>query len=766
MGKPCTCCGTKCADCACERFLESLEFDFYNKNGYLYNATIPINSIIKNTCLKYFYIGDATGYYDKDGSRVPYKRYRMEISPTPGTEFTSPLVPCRKKDDSLLDGISELITYSQVINGKIIIDFPDERFYGNTLYGLDVYFNYRNNSFTFFNFIPWSAQDFQEKLRNYENIDASLVGLYPELKQCTVNLTSHNLPPGTSLNLSPCSGDLKCIGIIPESREYDFEYYRQICQCQNNNQIDTREIKRIREFIYSEMNFSANLAGYKKTYHGFLLVLRPNRALGKTDNYYIACDIYANISDYLVEYTKPNPFSRKLTIITTEAKCIYDNNFCASPESTLGLNCGSYQLVERIPTEIGSFSKEPVGDLNIVCSKSCFPCSSSGLFNPTGLPKSIIQQRTEFQNLPGVLPTYTIRSFEEILWNAGTCCCSGREKNILNPSNTGLEIATKVAFFDIAYVTFGGESCSDLSIVNYAEIRLDLKELSSSGINTHNPIYTNFPTLGRCLSNFPGDFISYLLEDSEIPRITGFKLSLGDNVGQYYTLKVAQDIDTIPDAFIGTRSQFIFSNTNQETGIDSCKNSSYFDLANSSFKDDRINRQLNFDFGFGSTSESFGSSGISRFETIISPRVFNVKRLKEVAGCGSSNVTPCRYMGYEDLTINFAEFSLDPLIASDDKFLSSFSIDARFVFETNPRYAQQIPYLDEGSGLKMTAYLSIGDYLIKSNTVNISQVNDFFQELIFDTSNVGIYEGSILGGGVVFIPDPILHKKILKMRLI
>lgn len=762
MGKPCTCCGTKCADCICERFLESLEFDFYNKNGYLYNTTIPVNSIIKNICLKYFYIGDATGYYNKDGSRVPYKKYRMEISPTPGTEFTSSLVPCRRKDDSSSgDGISELITHSQIINGKIIIDFPDERFYGNILYGIDVYFNYRNNSFAFFNFIPWSAQDFQEKLRNYENIDASLIGLYPELKQCTVNLISSDLLPGTSLNLSPCSGDLKCVGIIPESREYDFEYYRQICQCQNNNQIDTREIKRIREFIYSEMNFSANLAGYKKTYHGFLLVLRPNRALGKTDNYHIACDIYANISDYLVEYTKPNPFSRKLTIITTEAKCIYDNNFCASPESTLGLNCRSYQLIERIPTEIGSFSKEPVGDLSIVCSKSCFPCSSSGysLFNPTGLPKSIIQQTTEFQNLPGVLPKYTIRSFDpEILWNAGTCCCSGREKNTLNPSNTGLEIATKIAFFDIAYTTFGGGSCSDLSIVNYAEVRLDLKELSSSGINIHNPIYTNFPTLGRCLSSFPGDFISYLLEDSEIPRIKGFDLSLGDNIGQYYNLKVAQDIDTIPDAFIGTRSQFIFSNTNQETGIDSCKYGSYFDLANSSFKDDRINRQLNFDFGFGSTGESFGSSGISRFETMIFPRAFNYKTSKFIESG--------KYIYYEDITQLFAKFLPDSLISSDDKFVHDFYISAKILFETNPRYERQIPYLDQGSGLKMTAYLSIGDYLIKSNTVKISQVNDFFQELIFDTNNVGIYEGSILGGGVVFIPDPILYKKILKMKLI
>lgn len=121
--------------CNCDRLIKSLDFELLDKK-----INIPINQTLKSLgCYEYWYLGDATGYYeyDQDGNpvRKPYRNVKFKI------EFQTAF----EVDKFALDFSNEsgILKYVKLIqsNNILFIESPDQRlFYGIVLNYSDVKF--------------------------------------------------------------------------------------------------------------------------------------------------------------------------------------------------------------------------------------------------------------------------------------------------------------------------------------------------------------------------------------------------------------------------------------------------------------------------------------------------------------------------------------------------------------------------------------------------------------------------------------------------
>jgi len=752
VGKACTCCKFTCPECAtCNRKIKSFDFKFSNKNLVPpYEASVLVDRMVNDPCLKYFYIGDATGYYKQDGTRVAYKGYRMEITPTPGTQFSKDLVACNRGAAPIfnLSNVDTIVTV-QKVNGKFIITFPDERFFFKKFkpfvdpgFSAGVRFLYDNNKKMEFIFGPWDFQKFQNDLRNYESLDPSLVGKYPELKNCTVNLTSYDLPQGPSLNLSTVDDEIVCSANFYEYNFYDYIHRRGTCFIGCLGEL-TYESKLLTQRTWPDFFYFHKHAKYKKTYHGFLIVL-DELNIGN-GNFPVGPGsfggIFPNISEELEIYPDGNtryvwvPIKR----VDTYNRCKEDPT--CNPIAGFATICDD-QLIEKVSEE-GVFD----GDMSIRCP-SCRTCVDIvNIRRTASKPTTLITDNNMSAGftIGSGLVIETPKS--ETVWQGVICCCLGKNEEILR----------KDTYFDFAFSSMGGENhhpgfnysrCPDLSIVSEAQVKINLEDLE-----VKNPDWsTPGGAKRKCLEQLPGQFFQYTI--GSIPTVSEFELTIG--TAFTYTLKGSTDFssENTQDQWVGNSTDFIGAINEYETGISDCQSGD--SGLGQGIKDSRISKSiswfgLNDDFNF-----------ISRVETVLDANWFLSQEAKK-----SSNYD--RILQYKKQTGVAIEFTdrINAQMFSDLWYLpttAAFSI--RPIFLTN---LQKIPgqrdFLPAMSGLKMYVELIvIGDrisYSLRSNTIDINNSDDIYSTFIID-QEVGIFIGSILDpGGPRFIRDPVFSRPIL-----
>jgi hypothetical protein len=742
MGKSCTCCKLTCPKCAnCDRKISSFDFKFSNKD-FSYTTNVPVNQLVNDPCLKYFYIGDATGYYRQSGdiiTRIAYKGYKMEISPTNRSQFSKDLIACNKNRDRfgqvLYLGDNDTIVLYQKINGSIIIIFPDERFFANRNSIYQVRFIYGNDKKMEFYFNPWDAEGFQNQLRNYESLDPSLIGKYPELKECTVNLTSYDLPQGNSLDLSVIDSDIICRADFSEYKSFLYTHDRQTCSVGCLGQLiynlKTLNTKTWPAFLYLHKH-----ANYKKTYHGFLITLSPD----------FSCGIFPNISEIL--NINPDGNTKTVTKIikktTTNSYCDYDTNCKPTevPDNNFGVLCNS----QRIETLSGKDDFN--GDMSVECPV-CRNCDEGFLNSRYSKSKSTtIFFENNFPEFFTVSSDFTVRTLPpEDTFFTSNCCCVG--------SN---EIYKIITYFDFAFSYgnftgctnpllpcvghpgFNGSSCSELSVASEAQVKLNLEDLFIK-----NPTH-GIGSLNKCLIQTPGQFFQYTL--GVIPIIKGFKLDFLD-----YQLSCDTDFPIIstPDQWAGNSTDFINATNRYQTGILDCLDG---------LKDSRINKSISFN----GISSDFNS--ISKVDTRLVSANFFSREIKSISDISH----PTRSLSYKKQTLSALKF-IDRINADPNsdlyQLIKAPSFEVKVYFLTNLVIDPRGNFLPPLSLLKMGIELIISDtftnfgpkYILKSNLININNVNDINSTFILQ-EDVGVYKG------IEFVPDPVFHQRPILIEVV
>lgn len=753
MGKSCTCCKSTCPKCAvCDRIIKSFDFKFSNKNpNTTYEVNVPVNQFVNQPCLKYFYIGDATGYYRQD-TRIPYKFYQMEIKPTRGTTFSKDLIACNKNRNRLGQppyfSDNDTIVTSQKINGSIVITFPDERFFANQNSIYQVRFLYGNNKKMEFYFNPWNFQDFQNQLRNYEFLDASLVGKYPELKDCNVILRSYDLPQEPSLNLSVIDANIECRANYLEYSLYSYIHRRRVCSsgCLGELTYDSKELT---NWIWPGFLYLHRHATYKKTYHGFLIVLSPN----------ISCEIFPNISEKLIPYRDGDTrvINKRLKVVGVTSNCREDPT-CFNGASTECIGGGERgEIIQNLYGE-GSFD----GDMSVQCP-SCRSCVDVVNIRRTASKPTTVNSEGSIPLTP-ISSDFTIKTLTpETTWDTSICCCVGKTQEIVKRktyfdfafsygSVSFCENPTISPIFglsclrDGSHPGFNYSACSELSIASEAQVKLNFEDLLNVNANESQAGGPTKP----CISPLPGQFFQYTL--GAIPLINEFELIIGTS--STYTLKGSTDFssDNTPDQWVGNSSDFIGATNEYQTGIRDCL---YYDdnqIPLPTYRDSRINKSIEW-IGL---NENFNS--ISSINTRFRASWFLSQETK------SLGEIPNRTLQYKKQTGQAIKF-IDRINANpnSDLYFLPHTVDflVRPVFLTNLVKDPRGDYLPPLSLLKMYIELIIGPYVLRSATININNTNDIYSTFIID-QEVGIYRGSILDpGGIRFVRDPVFSRPML-----
>ena len=241
--------------------MDSLDFSFGD-----FKTSFEINKdIFDVNCYMYFYVGDATGYYKQDGTRVPYKKYLIEISlDSDEKTFTSNF----KLDKDFFDLRLNATTKFYIKNNKYYIEFPDERFVKDK----SIHLRYKKRSFTLqqngiaWNSInPWNIVNFQEQLRSSE---------IEEFQNCIVNLFSSNLPANEpSLNIKWYT-DMRCPFHYSAIKYYEKADCQFDSTCQGVSRGIVKSSYRLQKTINPDFDYSDSLGTFTRTYHGFLLEIR------------------------------------------------------------------------------------------------------------------------------------------------------------------------------------------------------------------------------------------------------------------------------------------------------------------------------------------------------------------------------------------------------------------------------------------------------------------------------------------------------------
>ncbi len=795
MGKSCTCCGFTCPGCAiCNRKIKSFDFKFFNNGsngnpGKIYEENFLIDRPINQPCLKYFYVGDATGYYKQDGTRVAYKGYKMIITPTPGTQFSKDLIACNSAgglDSLALWPNNDGIVFIEKTSNQIVITFPDERFFFEKEpvdRSSPVVFYYDDDKKMRFIFAPWNFQKFQDDLRNYESLDPSLIGKYPELKNCTIQLTSYNLQQGSSLNFVSVSGDLPCVANFDDYLFYS--YYETTIFC-STARPDTNQLcyedewieKELRRFTKPGYFYEKKHAKYEKIYHGFLVVINE-----------LECSCWANISESLYRYREqdlgwPTPPHR--SVVITYSKCRPDpscgdsSNIVYEPVSPCNI---AYRRGTRLKSGIGEFS----GDMSVTCPqcKYCF----GHYYGVTGEWQSYFY-RNQSQNYVATgyssfhysmaksgfhISTPPLEVSESL---PGACCCFS--SGISGPTNS--QIVRLDTYFDFAFSFldpvdargFAYSRCTNLSVSNEVQIILNFEDLNlnlNKDVEVEvNPQKNNsFNRIGKCLSELPGQFFLYTI--GAIPVINGFELNVSNN---NYKLKALTEfsLDNTPNQWAVDSSFFIPAEN--ESGILECATESKEKNEEDDplfFKDKRINKSI----AWLGLSPDFNLISQARAPLTAGPffsREYKTARALLFNGFSNSEFSETlEYRKVGSQAVRFLDrqytFEVGKPPTDLQKLISDFSITVVPVFLTNLEKRPRGDFLPPMSRLKMYIEVKIIErppifksYILKSNIIEINNPEDIYSTFTID-QEVGVFDGSILDpGGPRFIRDPFFSRPI------
>jgi hypothetical protein len=764
MGKSCNCCKTGCPKCAlCERTLTKLKFSFLNDDpANDYKVEINVNEPMNAPCLKYFYIGDATGYYEPDGTRVPYRMGKMVITASPGTNFSEDLIPCTSINNN------HTITKVQRNANQIEITFPDERFYrqkANRNFLPDIVhplsFRYANDKKAEFLFSAWDHQLFQAALRNYESLDPSLVGKYPELKNCTVSPVSFSdLLGGGSLFRPVISGDLKC-----QARWADFDYFRYI-KCAGHSRCrpwlgEIYTTSSLSQWHMDGFTYLHSHGYYKKIYHGFLVVVNSG---------YIS--IYPNIQEFFFPRA-PGSTKNIIAYINfqkNDSRCAYDLS-CTGNGADRG-TCGSnfYAPCDRIIEQgegEGFFGDNIPPAMCPSCIQCPFPSSSWEATKPlicistSRVPVGSISSEFDIVTLPS-----------ERTWTEG-CCCSDRYR----VTDTYFDFALSYFTSDRLSLTLPPPgfvspvpinplltTCSNLSIASKASVTLELKPLGNplTQTGTENPSTNsgNVVKSPKCLSDLPSNLFMYTI--GGIPKIKGFELRLGS----FYTLKCSTDFNDrlAPLIWSGDSTSFVSAFNSYETGIMDC------DTVDG-HRDSLINSGISFDDGNGGFIDS-DFNRVGQFSTSLTSNGFFEKKTKRLINRPNQRQFSLNYFNQTQPSIEFTDrLNVSPPGTpghNDLWFLKKHIIfKVRIFFITDRINTPVGVILTPLSRLKMYVEVDFGYGPRRSGIVNINNPNDINRSLVISLGRVGVNVGGILDpGGVRFVPDPVFDNRSIEVQII
>lgn len=332
------------------------------------------------------------------------------------------------------------------------------------------------------------------------------------------------------------------------------------------------------------------------------------------------------------------------------------------------------------------------------------------------------------------------------------CCCYGK-KSVIAKIDTYFDFAYSYGNFSgctnpllpcQGHPGFTTARCSELSIASEARVTLNLENLSVTNMTVDS---TSTGT-AKCLNSFVGDVFTYILQD--IPKIKGFKLDLLD-----YLLTCDTDFPEIscPDSWVGDSGSFINATNRYQTGILYCAGRDI---------EPRINDSLGW--------LTFGRSQLS-LELPLFANYF-YRRLDKYSSDGSTSLS---YRKKTRSAIVFMDRIPDPNNPkNDDRYflIQAPVFNVTLVFETNLIKDSSNAWGSPAPELKMWVRLSIEDslsnvkYELKSNKININNINDINSTFIIQ-QDVGVYVGSILDpGSTRFVPDPVFHQRPILIEVI
>lgn len=339
MGKACTCCDQKI--CNCRRIMKSLDFSFAD-----FKTTFEINKdIFDVNCYMYFYVGDATGYYKQDGTRVPYKKYLVEISLDPQDDTQQFTGAFKINKQCPLNIRINATTKFYIQNNKYYIEFPDERFVKNFLntevclvYDKKQFFlrlNVPGGGFQWNPNNPFNIPDFQEQLKN-SGIE--------EFKNCIVNFFVTNLPANEpSLNII-WETDMRCPFRFLGANLYHSSdcTFPQSCFGAPLGQIKTSW--RRAEEITPAFDYGDSLGIYKRVWHGFFVEILYSNTFQEDPAKFTVQD-FPNYIDTFTENLNRTKFvngKREVRAVSKTCAGPCDSSGCSNVIFTCGLSGRDY----------------------------------------------------------------------------------------------------------------------------------------------------------------------------------------------------------------------------------------------------------------------------------------------------------------------------------------------------------------------------------------------------------------------------------------